>query len=61
LNDLTLPTKEGNVRLSNFKRKMGFLVTFAPDIWGTQVSYFYTKAQGIPSNAQEWFLCAYVD
>jgi len=49
------------MKLSNFKRKMGYLVTFPPDHWGTQVSYFYTKAEGVPSGAVDALLCAYVD
>lgn len=49
------------MKLSNFKRKMGHMVTFPEDIWGTQVTYFYTKAEGIPKHAESSILCAYVD
>ena len=49
------------MRTSNFRRKMGYWVTFHPDHWGTSVSYFYTKGEGVPLNAAEWVLCAYVD
>jgi hypothetical protein len=49
------------MRLSNFRRKMGYMVTFPVDAWGTQVSYFYTKGEGVPKNAESAILCAYVD
>ena len=49
------------MKLSNFRRKMGYLVTFAADIWGTQVSVFYLKHELIPYGAISRELCAYVD